>query len=575
MSTLLFANNAFSTLAGPIANTAIAVNLASGSGVLFPSPSAGQYFCLTLIDAATGLLNEITHCTSRSGDTLTIVRAQEGTTALNWAAGDLAQNLVTAGTMATLAQQPVALTANFSVYVSATGSDITGDGSAGNPWATIQNALNIGQQSYNLGPFNYIINVGTGGTFAVATLAAPFLSAGGQVIILGNGIANTTIKSTLSGTVYCLSAGPGASFHVDSCTFTSTGSGGGALFTNAGLIAHANCAFSTCGGVHIETAFGGLIEATGPVTIEGNAVAHLVAGTGGVIYENVAVTPERRTGVLLLVRKCLRLRRSFGFRVIGRELHRLGNRSALFRHGERRDQYRRRRGHIPAPGNSWRLDHDGRSVYLGEHDALSGFELVLVDHRQPHAGLVERALGLCGAFGCNLCRLARSRRRSRADCNTAADLAGVMLVQWVPTQLALGLAIVSTGTPALSGTLIDQPAQQNIGNTGAYIMTNSAFPGGTSTMPWGDLSRARRTHFHRLQNSRPSRPQSRTMWPNSPSACKLLCSAAAPRCRRSPSRSRKETEMPTIRRKVPTGPISRPRRARSSGSEVGYSSAST
>jgi hypothetical protein len=104
VSIFLFANNAATTLAAPISSTATSVTLASGTGSEFPSPSAGQQFELTFNDAATGLLTEIVYCTSRSGDVLTIVRAQEGTTAQSWLAGDLAANLVTAGQMAAMLQ---------------------------------------------------------------------------------------------------------------------------------------------------------------------------------------------------------------------------------------------------------------------------------------------------------------------------------------------------------------------------------------------------------------------------------------------------------------------------------------
>lgn len=102
--TFLFANNASSALAGPISNAAVILNLASGTGALFPNPSAGQQFAMTLNDAATGLLTEIVYCTARVGDTCTVVRAQEGTVAQNWLAGDLAANLVTQGQMEAMVQ---------------------------------------------------------------------------------------------------------------------------------------------------------------------------------------------------------------------------------------------------------------------------------------------------------------------------------------------------------------------------------------------------------------------------------------------------------------------------------------
>lgn len=104
MSTLLFANNAQTTLAGPIASGALTVNVAGGTGSEFPTVGTGQYFVMTLTDAATGLLHEIVFVTARSGDTLTIVRAQEGTTALSWLAGDIAGNWWTAGSAATMVQ---------------------------------------------------------------------------------------------------------------------------------------------------------------------------------------------------------------------------------------------------------------------------------------------------------------------------------------------------------------------------------------------------------------------------------------------------------------------------------------
>lgn len=104
MALFVFANDASSTLAAPISNSATSISLASGGGSLFPNPSAGQQFELTFNDAATGLLTEIVYCTARSGDILTVVRAQEGTIAQSWLAGDLAANLVTAGQMAAMEQ---------------------------------------------------------------------------------------------------------------------------------------------------------------------------------------------------------------------------------------------------------------------------------------------------------------------------------------------------------------------------------------------------------------------------------------------------------------------------------------
>lgn len=104
----LFANNASSTLAAPLSDSATSLTLASGGGSLFPNPSSGQQFSITLVDAATGLQREIVYCTERTDDVCTIVRAQEGTVAQAWIAGDVAANLMTAG-QAQAMQQVAAL----------------------------------------------------------------------------------------------------------------------------------------------------------------------------------------------------------------------------------------------------------------------------------------------------------------------------------------------------------------------------------------------------------------------------------------------------------------------------------
>jgi len=99
MSTLLFANNTDTTLAGAITNTAVTLNVQSGAGALFPNPGASQYFVASLVDAATQTVREIIWVTARSGDTFTVVRGQEGTSAQNWLAGDFIANDLTAGQM--------------------------------------------------------------------------------------------------------------------------------------------------------------------------------------------------------------------------------------------------------------------------------------------------------------------------------------------------------------------------------------------------------------------------------------------------------------------------------------------
>ena len=89
MANILYANNAAGTLAAGITNASASLTLNAGQGTPFPSPTAPQVFYMTLTDAATQTLIEIVQVTARAGDVFSIVRAQDGTSALSWNAGDI------------------------------------------------------------------------------------------------------------------------------------------------------------------------------------------------------------------------------------------------------------------------------------------------------------------------------------------------------------------------------------------------------------------------------------------------------------------------------------------------------
>ena len=98
---LLSANNATSTLAAGIGSGATTIVLSTGTGALFPTPGLNEYFTLTLNDALTGALYEVCWCTARTGDSLTVQRGQESTTARAWLIGDYAFNTDTANSINT------------------------------------------------------------------------------------------------------------------------------------------------------------------------------------------------------------------------------------------------------------------------------------------------------------------------------------------------------------------------------------------------------------------------------------------------------------------------------------------
>lgn len=95
---LLYSNNASSTLAADLTLSGTTLSLFAGTGVLFPEPTGGDYFKITLEDSVGNV--EIVHCNARSGDSCTIVRAQEGTIARAFSTGAAAENRFTAGSIA-------------------------------------------------------------------------------------------------------------------------------------------------------------------------------------------------------------------------------------------------------------------------------------------------------------------------------------------------------------------------------------------------------------------------------------------------------------------------------------------
>jgi len=103
----IFANNASSTLASGVNDTDNTLVLATGAGALFPAPTGGDYFLLTLTQGV-GLETswEIVKCTARTSDTLTVTRAQESTVAASWGVGSKADlRLTNAGISALIVKR--------------------------------------------------------------------------------------------------------------------------------------------------------------------------------------------------------------------------------------------------------------------------------------------------------------------------------------------------------------------------------------------------------------------------------------------------------------------------------------
>lgn len=136
-------NNAQSQLASGITAAAVSLTLKAGDGALFPTLGAGDWFPLTLFNSAGNV--EVVQVTARASDTLTIVRAQDGTTARAWNANDFVQLRFTMGAFNELIKRDgsVAMTADLNRDGAATayrafGYTTTGGGVRWNHGATGQ-----------------------------------------------------------------------------------------------------------------------------------------------------------------------------------------------------------------------------------------------------------------------------------------------------------------------------------------------------------------------------------------------------------------------------------------------------
>lgn len=105
------ANNASGTLATAISASDTGLVLQAGNGAAFPTLAATDYFYATLV--STGGTQEVVKVTARVGDTMTVVRAQEGSSAADFSAGSRLEMRVTAGSIAGYVQDRIVSVLDF------------------------------------------------------------------------------------------------------------------------------------------------------------------------------------------------------------------------------------------------------------------------------------------------------------------------------------------------------------------------------------------------------------------------------------------------------------------------------
>jgi hypothetical protein len=113
-------NNAVTTLSGSLTNVATSFNVTGGGGGKFPSSG---YFYVTVVDAAN--IPEIMKCTTRSVDTFTVTRGQDGTAARAFTSGAVVTLAPIAAVLAELVSSGDSL-ADPAFITSLAGSKISG-----------------------------------------------------------------------------------------------------------------------------------------------------------------------------------------------------------------------------------------------------------------------------------------------------------------------------------------------------------------------------------------------------------------------------------------------------------------
>ncbi len=295
---ILWTNNANSALASGINSGATSVTVTTSTGAIFPQPGAGQYFVATFIKNGNPLIYEIIHVTAVSGDTFTIVRGQEGTSALSWATGDLIANNITAGALANInqgAETISAVSGSGSVTLTAAqmlGGVINRTGPTAAYGDTTDTAANIVAAipfaavglTFNLrilNTVNYVDVVAAGSGVTLAGTTAIAASTWRDYIGTITNVASPAVTLTGVGAGALASTAPPLSNYISGLTLSTAG-GSGTFGISAGVAADStNAALMALPSAFTKTT-GAWVVGTGNGSLDTGSIAN---NTWYTIYE--------------------------------------------------------------------------------------------------------------------------------------------------------------------------------------------------------------------------------------------------------------------------------------------------
>jgi len=185
----------------------------------------------------------------------------------------------------------LALTADKIVYVSTSGSDATGDGTSGAPWATIQHAID--QCPVITGAYTYTIKVsdGTyagfklhGKTITLDTVSStPHVTIGGSTVEVGARLTTpgTSAFTFSNATGYCLTVS-NSSYATFLGGITLSGKYGGTTSMSSSTVFNATLSLSVTTDYGLVANVDGDIYAT---TVSGSCVGHLFCAWNGSVLK--------------------------------------------------------------------------------------------------------------------------------------------------------------------------------------------------------------------------------------------------------------------------------------------------
>jgi hypothetical protein len=182
------------------------------------------------------------------------------------------------------------LSANTAFNVATTGSDTTGDGSSGNPWQTLQRAIDFVANNVDLNGFTVQINVAAGAYASGITLSSPWVGAvaGGSIspAVTINGDTTTPANVSCAG-VFAVALG--GSINVQGFQFT----GGVQINVSRGgyVVISGNCTFAGTNAIQFQVGrLGHLLIASGYTVAGTTPQVHWNLVNNGVLIVNPGLT---------------------------------------------------------------------------------------------------------------------------------------------------------------------------------------------------------------------------------------------------------------------------------------------